>query len=398
MPCPLQRLLPLLLFLLLGGGTLAERILLTNVSYPHLTTETNALLRWGEAQRLQTLHGARWIEVAPRGIRIVPGDSAESLGARWSPPTPCVAVPDALCATPQGLLFPSPSPLALGFFNNYVVVSPALARRTLTRDPIALAYATEDACAMHGIGRVLMAEPAPPSSLAGNYYYYTATACDVMEGHLVALYDTFEGTVRLAPQTLGPMGYCVVLLQAVACLYFATSTSTPAAAAIAAATLAMSNALVAGVHGIPFLLAEDAAFFWAQNLFAFATALLPMPDNNNAAQDACIHALSATACAVYRTTENAYEGIVGAVLLVRAWAKLLRATPSAAIDSALTWGLVLWGARLGVAPQLGSPRERWPFFAGLALYISLAFAVMMQNANAAKKKDAGKDPLPAKKS
>jgi hypothetical protein len=360
----------LLLLLLLQHQADASRILLTNTSYPHFSTETGALLRWGESQRLQNVHSARWIEVAPRGIRLV-ADGQTGGGRRWSAPTPCLPIADALCATPRGLLFPSPPMLADAQTLAYYAMSPALAERALVNDSVALAYAMENACALHGAGRVLVDESL---SLDGLGYAYTATACDVMEGHLVALYDTVENTVRLAPQTLGPMAYCITLLQAVACLYYATSSSSRHAPALVALSLTISNALVTLVHGVPFLLVEDAAFFWCQALFAAASAVAALACGGADSADACVHALSATACVVYRSTENAYSGLVCAVLLVRAWTRLLQVTPAHALDCALAWGLVLWQARIGVAPQLGAPRERWPFFAGLALYISLVFA------------------------
>jgi hypothetical protein len=367
----------LLFFFLFFHQAEASRILLTNTSYPHFSTETGALLRWGESQRLQNVHSARWIEVAPRGIRLVASGQPNNVvaGRRWSSPTPCLPIADALCATPRGLLFPSPPMLADAQTLAYYAMSPALAERALVNDSVALAYAMENACALHGAGRVLVDESL---SLDGLGYAYTATACDVMEGHLVALYDTVENTVRLAPQTLGPMAYCITLLQAVACLYYATSSSAASSRhtqALVALSLTISNALVTLVHGVPFLLVEDAAFFWCQTLFAAALAAVAMafraPDDG---ADACVHALSATACVVYRSTENAYSGLVCVVLLVRAWTRLLQVTPPHALDCALAWGLVLWQARIGVAPQLGAPRERWPFFAGLALYISLVFA------------------------
>ena len=357
-----------LLLLFVGGGWWrllppagAARILLTNLSYPHLTTETGALLRWGEAARLQSVHRARWIEVAPRGIRLVADDGAAGGGRRWSDPTPCAPVADALCATPHALLFPSPSPSSAAPSSAYAYYVVDGASPLIRNDSVAVAYAREDACALHGAGRVFV--PGGTQVLWG----YTVTACDVMEGHLVALYDTVEGTVRLAPQTLGPMAYCILLLQAAGCLYCATSAPSRFAT-YAAASLAVSNALVAAIHGVPFLLQQDAAFFWVQDAFALASAFTH-------GRDACIHALSATACAVYRSTENAYAGIVCTILLVRAWAGLLRLSPHRAVQCAATWGIVLWQARIGVAPQLGGPRERWPFLAGLALYISLAFAV-----------------------
>ena len=413
------------LFSMMMRCAAAYRIMLGPSAYPYLATETGATLRWADAERLALLHRARWVEVAPRGIRVGVDVAAATAMRRWSDPVPCALSPaataeHALCATARAVLLPSPAALGSAEESNYS--SPSLADSSYyvvgaffgafgaegaeAFDAVAEAYARADACALHGVGRVLPGAPGAPGAVGAgnNNNNYTVTACDVMDGHLVALFDLDAQTVRLAPQTFGPMAYSAVLLASVGCLFFATAISSSsssagsgasggaaARAALTALALVSACALLVLVHGAPFVTDADGRFFWAECAFAVFLAVRARATANEAqGGEACAHALAAMACAVYRTPENAYAGLLCAVLLVRLWGKLLAWPPPAPAAQARTaqaffffeaadilgsTALTAWGARIGVAPQFAPASARFPFFAGVALFISFVFAL-----------------------
>jgi hypothetical protein len=363
--------------------------MLTSASYPFLTTETNSVLEWSDAAHLQRLYRALWIEVAPRGVRLITEGQRWAPARRWSARTPCAPTPYALCRSNQSRLFPSQD-------SPFDVMDRDSARALLT-DPIARSYALEDSCLDHGQGRALL----NPNVSAP---FYTVTACDIMNGHLVALWDADADGIQLAPQTFGPMAYCVVLLEAVACLYFATtiashqsasSESSVYAASASALCLVLSCILLASIHGVPFVVDADARHFGCVCAVAVYLALAAMVWMDTAqAGEACVHALSAMVCAIYRSPENAYAGLLAIVLAVRLWDKLLQwerwfystcptiVPPSTsarawahAFDCLFTAPILVAGTRLGLAPQFDLSAARWPFFAGVSAYISFVFAL-----------------------
>lgn len=382
------------------------RILLTSSAYPFLSTETGATLRWSEGARLRMLYMVSHIEIAPRGVRVLYAQHAPR-GRRWNTPTACSATTDGLCASNQSLLFPSPpiqgSLLLIDDANRssalmngegpFIVTDPKAAGAHLT-DPLAQAYALADQCVDHGVGRAFVDPAVDP-------WMYTVTACDAMEGHMVALWSESDATVRLSPQTFGPMAYCVMLLQAVLCMYFATSIasfvdnpkSAPQYASGSAVFMVVSCFLLDGVHGVPFVTSSDANCFWISGLFAlYLSACAVLWGDASQAGEACVHALGTMACAVYRTPENAYAGLLALILAVRLWDKLLqwerwlyhasgaKTIPEGGrawamgIECVLSAPVLLCCARVGLATQFDPP-ARWPFFAGVAAYISFAFSL-----------------------
>ena len=208
---------------------------------------------------------------------------------------------------------------------------------------------------------------------------YTVTACDVMQGHLVAVYDTTDGTLHLLTQSFGPMAYFGVIVQSVLCLYYATaSSSLTNAPALVALWLQASCALLLVTQGVPFLTAADAmhAVLWLAVGIALAlhSWLAHAEDEGT---EACLYALGSLATLMYRTPEHAYAGVLCAVLVVRQWEKLLlvKKRKSPLFNLFLTTVALATLADTGVAPQC-TPPERWPFYAGLGVYMGFALALL----------------------
>ena len=373
----------LLLLLLLCCGAKASRLMLANV-YPFLTTDVGPM-RWSDAIQLNALHRALWVEVAPRGIRFVELDAAPHADGG----TPCeVATRGALCQTANATLFVSSD------FSAHALEVPW--RAAASHDPVAGAYIdqTHDACAEHGEGRLLLR----PTEAADRM---TVTACDVVDGHLVALWDVDTGRLRLTGQTFGPMAYFVMLLEAAACLYLATLPQSPKKTSAVVAGV-VGGCVAAAAHGIQFATAHDARFFWGIGAWALCLATSGWwLDDEAQRREACLHALSMMACAVNRTPENAYAGLLALVLAVRFWDKVLRwerwlsthasEAPTGgralvhALDCVLSAPVLLGGARTGLAPLFLSVSDaRWPLFAGTGLYMCFVLALYRQGSDASK--------------
>ena len=295
--------------------------------------------------------------------------------SKTTPSTQCEdRVPDALCQTLNATLFVSYD------FNASDIHVPFLAQTE--HDIVAKAYIdqTHEVCAEHGGGRILMEKGA----------HMTVTACDVIDGHLVAIWEADSGQIRLTGQTFGPMAYGAMLIQAAVCLYLATLKVSPQATSAVVIGLVAGCVSAAVLHGIQFISVDDARFFWCVGAWALCLAISGWcADDAEQRCEACLHALSMLACAVYRTPENAYAGLLALVLAVRMWDKVLRwerwlynggaGAPEGwravvcAVDCLLSAPILLGGARVGLAPSFVS-EARWPFFAGTGLYICFVFA------------------------
>ena len=413
-----------LLLLLRAAGT-AYRVQLTDSALPFLATDTGAVVRWSSGETLSALYyRARWIEIAPRGLRM--GTAPLLLSLAPSVQAPCAPVPNALCgfpgsATPlaSGTTTSKPSASAASsttsatasafpfgaplFYEEakktlflpswswidsagtnattvFPVVDPYVAWRRAEPGNIPLWYAAQDACALNGVGRVFASLASSAESEASEGASYTVTACDVMQGHLVAVYDTTDGTLHLLTQSFGPMAYFGVIVQSVLCLYYATASSTSLtnAPALVALWLQASCALLLVTQGVPFLTAADAmhAVLWLAVGVALAlhSWLAHAEDEGT---EACLYALGSLATLMYRTPEHAYAGVLCAVLVVRQWEKLLlvKKRKSPLFNLFLTTVALATLADTGVAPQC-TPPERWPFYAGLGVYMGFALALL----------------------
>jgi hypothetical protein len=433
--------------LLLAFGGKARRIQVTDAVYPYLGTEAGGAVRWSGGAMLEALYYADWIEIAPRGIRIGRGSPTTSTTTAQQPPRgTCRATSDALCVLPEGLVLPSPPvgdvagtetrTVVRGGVRTPRVPFPVMDRVSMRRMmmpvtpnqsssssttteeeeeglPLMLAYAEQEACRTHGKGRRLLEW----NRTAAGGQHHTVTACDVVEGHWVALYAPASDSVRLATQTFGSTAYVAVLVQAVVCLYCATATAVakPSALASAAASAAASpprleearrllarrSAAAAAclllscigrdaLHPIPFVTDADRLHFGLTcGTGAWLVACAAVTGRMGQGGEACVYALMALADAMYRSPENSYAGIVCAVLVVRQWQKALdwgassSAVPQPPLPQRLGDALDLWlctlvlcvTAELGVATQC-LYAERWPFYAGAAVYIGFVIAYL----------------------
>ena len=308
------------LFLLVCVGQ-ARRIPLTDSETvtPYLWTN-NAALQWNSAEMVRLLHQSQMVEVGARGVRFVKAGLQPLDDLKFAVQDRCnSSSTSALCDTGNGLLFPSSGTIVVTGLPSHEGV--------FLENRVARTLAQETACAERGDGRaVVMKETV-----------YTASACDIMQGHYVALYLPNQDEIALLPQTFGPMAYTMILVTCVICIYGASSLEQSSWqkyvtwSVSAAGTLACI--LLYAVSGIAFLTVADEAHFWmsvmgtiliiASDIVAvqyFGTEKLMMQHVKGI--DLCIYMLGSIADALYRGPENPYAALFVVGLAIRAWQKI----------------------------------------------------------------------------
>jgi hypothetical protein len=308
---------------------------------------------------LRMLYASDWIEIAPRGLR--------SITTRWSYPLASTALraacnvtsAHALCSfllfgRPPALFLPDDDLPVIGIA---AATTAASARQQLPPVLALFADASLRACAHNGDGRRLVLDGPP--------YYYTITACDIIEGGLVVRFAPMQQQLYVLPQTFGPVAYCIMLSLAAACLYHMTNPPASSALMMMVSLLAVTCCvLVWLLHDIPFGAQADALHF---GLMCLACLLRPHT------QEACLYALAAFVDAVYRTAENPYALLLCAVLAVRLWQLLLAPHPSKRLDLTLTAAALCLTLEVGIVPQLAHDHT-WPMVLGTSAFVAYAVA------------------------
>ena len=342
--------------LLLTASIQAKRIALTDSDTPTpllCTGPNNDPVLWGGADMMRWLHESHTVEIGARGIRFV---DSQCTAAR-TPTEPCESTHMALCETSSGLLFPS----AIG--DGIMVtgmLNPKLNSSASQQYANAAATACDSTFDGSGIGRTVVM----------NMAVYTASACDVMQGHLVTIFSA--GRVMVVPQTFGPMAYTVVLIATLICIYGASSAAELWSLVVCAAGT-LTCCLVYAVSGIPFLTMEDEIHFW----FSVASTLLALSLRS---PDACVGMLGTIADTLYRSPETPYAAIFVSVLAVRAWQKIrMAASPKGKnnvlnhVDLLFTIIYLCLTAEIGLVPQFAD-KEDWPIYGGVGTFAAFLIA------------------------
>ena len=401
--------MPFIIIIIFGGGaTEGKRIALTDSDTPTpflCTGASNEQVQWSGALMMRLIHQAQVVEVGARGIRFV--------DARWFPSSiyehhrdgikdSCESTPHALCRTPAGLLFPTSEESVLVTGQLVPVFNSSLAERFALESVEACNGAYEGG----GQGRTVVIDQA----------IYTASACDVMQGHLVTMFKPQTSEALLVPQTFGPMAYTVILAAALLCIYGASSADNNNSkqrwltlGVCAAATIACC--MVYGLSGIPFLTIEDEIHFWMAiagtlSFCAVDCGLLLLDDDADAktrgakpystkvvTPDVSIYMLGAIADALYRTPETPYAGIFVVAFAIRTWQKsialfLFNAPASSSstmvlltlmhLDLLYSTLFMCLTTEIGFVPQFAD-REDWPIYAGVGGFATFLAAWTMRS-------------------
>ena len=217
-------------------SALGIRLPLTDSYMPYFGVGTQGdVLQWAGARTMYAVQQALVIEVSPRGLRFVFRNNKQqkqiyqlkndlhSIGIAKD--LTCAPQPGAMCCMKEGCFMPSPpsanlnyedtssssrrlqQPSFPGQFPVMVVSSNNMER--LGSDLLkAYAEASFEACSRkeNGVGRIYENDH---NSTGGEY---TVSACDVLQGHFVAMYYPVQDKLLLFRQTFGPMAYTAVLL------------------------------------------------------------------------------------------------------------------------------------------------------------------------------------------
>jgi hypothetical protein len=270
----------------------------------HSTTATKTGFVWGHAHLGRLLHLSALIEIGPRGALFVPftdqlGGGGELVQTR------CAPSGAALCVLEEGLVLPSAwSADAFAF---------EVGNRL--RDPLLAHLAgVADSCRLegNGAGRVHVAE-------GGNY---TVLPCDVIQGTRVLVYEPHAQTLRVLRQTLGPMGYLVLLVAAVINIYELTPAKKGGQGRYWAGVLSVVGCCALRIKGeLRFHRTEDEALFWLSALLALAYIAYNYQRDGEEVAGGLL-ALSLIATTVYRTHETPYASMLGYALAFVAWGKV----------------------------------------------------------------------------
>jgi hypothetical protein len=259
-------------------------------------------LVWAHAHWGRLLHMSRLVEISPRGILFVPyTDSEEEEAAASSSSVPCPASSTALCAVREGsLVLPSatepPPPFEVG---------------RPDRDSLLGQLALlKDGCPMEGNGW---------GRVHAEGSNYTATACDVVQGTHLLVYEPHAGRLTLKRQTLGPTGYLIMLIAAIINIYaLAPQTQGSATLPRCNGALSVLGCIVLRLKGeMGFHRLEDEVLFWISAVVALG--YLARAEQH---REGGLLTLSLMAATLYRTHETPYAPILAYALAFMSWIKL----------------------------------------------------------------------------
>jgi hypothetical protein len=383
-------------FPLSGGGGDEGGGLHTPYLYSTSTfSKTSEPIRWNQQSWLDIIHSSEIVEISSRGIRSILKERITSTTNWWWVParlrlTPlssdfCNAKYEVLCWMGiEGGLFPSTTMSV----NVTGLLNPNFTSGVLST----YAKRSKDSCgdnagAGWGKGR----------DIISNMSVYVVSSCDVLNGHLVVMFEPAHHRVILFSQTFGPMAYFVVISCSLLCLYGASGEvfrkfPTTQVPLILTSVFSMSSilacSLLAVVHGIPFVTIGDETNFWAAVIMGIWFAVVGILNcDKSQVEDSCIFALVTLTVAMYRTPENPYAGILISITSIKLWKKMFKVcrasnninvklTYSSAygqIDLVVTTLHLCLLVEVGLVPQFAEP-EDWPVYAGIGLYVSFIVA------------------------
>ena len=306
-----------------------------------------APFRWNRVYLGKLLHTARLVEIGPRGALFI----IVSRPAWEGRETVCRPSPEALCMLEEGLVLPSATR-----GGDWALAG----KPSLLKDPVLLALATAgDACEgnLKGQGR------------AFNGSNYTVTACDVVRGSHLLVYEPHTGRLSVHRMTFGPMAYLVVLISATLHIC-ALAPSLPQHTWLFQSNVVLSvlACLVLYCRGlVAFHLLEDVVFLCVSGVLGLGYLAL----QQQAHQEPYLHALSMIAAVLYRTHETPYAPILGYMLAFLTWGKLFK--KAAWWDVLLSVACASTFCEIALRPQCMFP-EIWPLYYMFHLFITFCLA------------------------
>ena len=345
-----------------------KRIALTDSETPTpflCTGSSNTAVQWASAELVRWMHASQVVEIGPRGIRFVDAQwpASSMYEHKDKAHDDCSSTFGALCESTSGLLFPNTAAIRVSG-----MVEPVF------NSSIATYFFGESgtACAENGEGRVQVIDEA----------VYTVSACDIMQGHSVIMFQPASGKVFVLPQTFGPMAYTVILVTVLICIYGASGLSPSEwqnwLMHIVCGGGSVACCLLYAVSGIAFVTVDDEIHFW---LSIAGTWIMGVSSKTN--KNMCIFMLGSIADALYRSPETPYAGILAAAMGVQVWQKVHtvffdeNACALQNLDCALSVIYLCCTIEIGLVPQYADA-EDWPIYGGMGALATFVVAWSMR--------------------
>ena len=413
----------LILFFSLTQISNGRRWPLSDAAYsPYISTNLDAdtFVFWHVGEFLDVLQSSHTVEICSRGIRNVGKPMCKSKNG-WntaknrvilssshiflSKDINCKASYLSMCSMgPEGSILPTSHPAndIVPFLNNNSNPGDKILVTGLShpmfQSSVLSTYARQskyacDSDKSQGWGK--------SRTLVSNKSVYFVSNCDVLRGHIVAMYNPNLNEVILFSQTFGPMAYFFILIAALLCLYGASgendeingSFMTTAAFSILSIACTLSCGLLSIIKGIPFITIEDEIHFWSSIVCGLTMGVLGLLYRNSLyAGDSCIFSLISITVAMYRTPENPYMGILCTIFAIKQWRKIFLLCRGikinnddmgkdkqnsnfyiADLDLILTSIYMCITAEIGLVPQF-SEAEDWPIYAGVGVFVTFTVA------------------------
>ena len=302
-------------------------------------------LFWGQGELGALMHGARFVDISNRGVRVISAGTPRALS---SSPQPCTPCPEALCCSADGMVFPqTPGPFVVN-----------------------AAGQPNNACGRTGGAR---------RAYMPNSSQYTVTACDVLQSDVVVVFDVVAEVFYRTKNTYGPLSYVLALACMLSCLVGMSTSSSHRMHVAAACCGAVSTTLLVSVHSLFFATTEDLCMLWVpfalHGVCVAVWATQPLLDKaSEAAQQAYFYSICVLTTASYRTAENPYAAVLCLYLLVKLAQHVLSKQGEGCLITACVAVYLGLLVEYGLVPQF-SQEASWPLYAGaICLVVTVACA------------------------
>jgi len=370
-----------------------------------LKNEQALPINWNKDQFwLNLIHSSELIEISSRGVRSIASATLHQKSWAWNTAVNrlagvalaheanCTASHQSLCwIGDEGSILPS---------EVYLVKVTGLSNPIFSSQVLRIfSQRADDACGgLGGWGN--------GRNIVPNISTYAVSSCDVLNGHVVIIYEPASRRISIVPQTFGPMSYSLIIVSSLVFLFGASSAEEKSKMAVHHQVIVFSvfsviTSLMALVlaKGIPFLTMGDEVNFWAPACISLLYTLLTFinqncdnndnnifnNNNNNGfgvrVNDSCIYALTTIAVALYRTPETPYVAIIVSILAIKQWQKIFECCHSGGnillfkqLDIIFTTIHLCMIIEVGLVPQFAEI-EDWPVYAAVGTYITFTVAL-----------------------
>ena len=332
----------------------------------------NNQLHWSDAYLLTGMHTSCALEISSRGIRMI--HECDSSYYKHINPEKCNPVSHGLCQLTHGLILPHQE-------DGRVRVSGHM-QNTFESDILtSLSRQSMDSCGDFRYGRSGTGEG---RTLFMNESVYDVSACDVLHGNYILLYDIVNASLYNFHSPFGPMAYVIVMFISLVCLYGvcteANDNSHYAIYCLSCMLLCVGCFCSHVFHQrYVFLTFEDELYFICSFVFCICYGIISLYKSSHL-REACIYGLSCICTAMYRSPENPYVYIFITLIMMDIWTKVMKSNfyPAAQLDLCVSALFACLTCEFGLRPLF---QEEYEFiiYIGIGIYCTLILQVSILN-------------------